>query len=116
LLQLHGEVIKMSLISYSLKNLFKKPATIIDPYRELKTPDRYRGVLVLDRDKCILCGLCSKACPANCIVVDRVAKTYVYNPVKCIACRRCQDVCKKEAVKIVNRVRGPVYEIECIQF
>lgn len=106
----------MGLLSYSLGNLFKKPATVKDPFRDLKTPPRYRGVLVLDRDKCILCGLCAKACPAYCIEVDREAKVYRYNPIKCIACRRCADVCKKEAVKIVNRVREPVYEIELIQF
>jgi NADH-quinone oxidoreductase subunit I len=106
----------MGLVTYSLKNLFKKPATVIDPHREIPVPDRYRGVLVLDREKCVLCGLCAKVCPANCIAVDRKEGTYIYNPVKCIGCRRCEDVCNKKAVKIVNRIRDPTYEIELIKF
>lgn len=109
-------MIQMSLISYSLGNLFKKPATIIDPFRELKPPPRFRGTIILDRDKCILCGLCSKVCPANCIEVDRAAKTYRYNPIKCISCRRCVDVCKKEAIKMHAVAKEPVYEIQIIQY
>jgi NADH-quinone oxidoreductase subunit I len=55
-------------------------------------------------------------CPANCIAVDRKEGTYIYNPVKCIGCRRCEDVCNKKAVKIVNRIREPTYEIELVKY
>lgn len=53
------------------------------------------GKITNDMDKCILCGLCSRACPAECITVDRDSKTWTINRDECMQCGACIDACKK---------------------
>ena len=106
----------MGLVVYSIKNLFAKPATVIDPYRDIPVPDNYRGSVVLDREKCVFCGLCQRACPAFCLEVNRKTGTYKYNPSRCIACGRCEEVCNKNAITVINKVRGPDYKMEILNY
>lgn len=54
------------------------------------------GKIVNNIDTCILCGLCSKKCPAQAITVDRKdAKTWSINRDECIQCGACIDACLK---------------------
>lgn len=48
----------------------------------------------LDAETCVKCGLCAKACKANCIDVQtgRVDET------RCIRCFNCLAACRKEAI------------------
>ncbi|MBR3235359.1 MAG: 4Fe-4S binding protein [Atopobiaceae bacterium] len=59
---------------------------------------------VIDKDKCIGCGLCSRNCPAECIdQTDYIAPkhkraSYHINPEKCIKCGACMSNCKFKAI------------------
>lgn len=54
------------------------------------------GKIVNDMTKCILCGLCARKCPQECITVDRkVEKTWSINRDDCIQCGACIDACLK---------------------
>ena len=54
------------------------------------------GKIVNDIEKCILCGLCSRKCPQECITVDRTGeKTWSINRDDCVSCGACIEACKK---------------------
>ncbi|MCM1285820.1 MAG: 4Fe-4S dicluster domain-containing protein [Acetobacter sp.] len=54
------------------------------------------GKITNDIEKCILCGLCARKCPQECITVDRKeAKTWTIDRDKCVQCGACIDACLK---------------------
>lgn len=60
-----------------------------------EAPALTSGKIANDMDTCILCGLCARQCPAECITVDRDAKTWTINRDECMQCGACIDACKK---------------------
>jgi len=80
-------------------SLFKKPVTELYPYVKKDAPEKFRGALVWDPEKCTGCMLCMKDCPANgieLIVLDRANKRFVmrYNADKCVYCSQCVVNCR----------------------
>src|SRR5205823_12957769 len=70
-------VIRPLLVGFAttLKYLFKKPITVNYPDEKFPMFPKYRGKQVLMRDehgleKCVACGLCSVACPADAIYLE----------------------------------------------
>lgn len=82
-----------------LESLFKKPVTERYPFERKAAPERLRGKLYWEPEKCSGCQLCVKDCPANAIeliVLDKVAKRFVmrYNPDRCTFCGECVESCR----------------------
>ena len=76
---------------------------------------KWRGKQVLMRDeagleKCVACGLCAVACPADAIYLEaaendgtvmagpRYAMTYQIHKTRCIFCGYCEEACPVSAI------------------
>ena len=118
-------VIRPLLIGFAttFKYLFKKPVTINYPDQKMPMFPKYRGKQVLMRDengleKCVACGLCAVACPADAIYLEaaendgtvqagpRYASVYQIHKTRCIFCGYCEEACPVQAI-----VLGPEYEL-----
>ncbi|MCD6552164.1 MAG: DUF362 domain-containing protein [Thermotoga sp.] len=55
---------------------------------------------IIDRKKCVRCGLCEERCPAS--AMDISSQEIDYR--KCIRCYVCHEVCPHGAIKLVRRL------------
>lgn len=100
-------------LGITIKYFFKPVVTVQYPREVLTMTPRFRGHIDLVRDpetggdKCIVCGMCQKACPSNCITVagDKVegAKKkaltrYILDFTKCSLCGLCVESCPADAI------------------
>ena len=95
----------------TFKHLFMKPVTLDYPRKKNPMAPRYRGRHYLERyddgtERCVCCGLCAAACPADAIYMEpeenergeRRAKVYEINLLRCIFCGFCEEACPEEAI------------------
>jgi ech hydrogenase subunit F len=90
-----------------LKNLFSKLSTRMYPQQPREYPQRTRGHVGVDMNTCVLCGLCSKKCPADAITVDREARTWSIRRFGCIQCGYCVDSCPKKSLSMLQSYTQP---------
>lgn len=98
-------------MSITFRHLFRRPVTVQYPFEKVPMYPRYRGMHFLERyedgtERCVCCGLCAKACPADCIYMEpsetddgiMYAEIYEINLLRCIYCGLCEEACPEEAV------------------
>src|SRR6185436_8904352 len=113
----------------TFKHLFRKPITVNYPDQKMPMFPRYRGKQVLMRDengleKCVACGLCAVACPADAIYLEaaendgtvmagpRYASTYQIHKTRCIFCGYCEEACPVSAIFMGKDYELAVYSKE----
>ncbi|PID42264.1 MAG: NADH-quinone oxidoreductase subunit I [Proteobacteria bacterium] len=100
----------------TLKEFPKRPVTLHYPHESLKMTPRYRGHIELvgteDGDpKCIVCGMCERACPSHCISLTgvkpeggkkKVLTAYTLDFTTCSLCGSCIESCNFNAIRFSN--------------
>ena len=94
----------------------RKKATRITlqyPRETEKLPPRHRGIHFLETEKCIMCFICARACPVDCIDIEgsrdgSVPGSHVGDKAwltrftidygKCIFCNLCCEPCPKDCI------------------
>ena len=97
----------------TLRHLFRRPVTEQYPEYKRPLPERTRGRIILTRspdgrERCVACGLCSGACPVNCISMQaeetsdgrRQAAWFRINFARCIYCGLCEEACPTLAIQL----------------
>lgn len=107
----------------TFKHLFRKPITLDYPRKKKPMAPRYRGKHFLERyddgtERCVCCGLCAAACPADAIYMEpeenekgeRQAKVYEINLIRCIFCGFCEEACPEEAIFLGHDYEFSAYD------
>ena len=79
-------------------SLFKKPETVLYPIESKPQPEGLKGHISIDVETCILCGMCDRSCPTDCISVDKGEQTWSINRYSCVQCGYCVTVCPKKSL------------------
>ncbi len=103
-------------LKITLKYCFQKTVTVQYPEQHLTFAPRYRGIHEFEADKCIACDMCAKACPVDCIYIDKTAarkidKTtgkvdpkggvllrFAIDYSKCLFCALCTEPCPTDCI------------------
>lgn len=56
--------------------------------------------IIMDKDQCIHCGLCTSLCITKALTLDKINFKLNFNKDKCILCGFCQNSCPVNAIKI----------------
>ena len=100
-------------LGITIRYMCKPVVTLQYPHESLKMSARFRGHIELVGDeetgapKCIVCGMCQKACPSNCISLagekpegakKKVLTNYTLDFTTCSLCGQCVESCKFGAI------------------
>jgi len=108
--------------------------TIQYPLQELPVPEVGRYQLDVEIDDCIVCDLCAKICPVDCITIDSIkateligltsdgspkrihAATFDIDMAKCMYCGLCTVVCPTECIVMTNTYDKSVQELDLLTY
>ncbi|MDN3599931.1 NuoI/complex I 23 kDa subunit family protein [Mucilaginibacter myungsuensis] len=103
--------------------------TIQYPAQELPVPEVGRYQLDVEMDDCIVCDLCAKVCPVDCITIESIKATeaigqtsdgtvkrlyaaqFDIDMAKCMYCGLCTIVCPTECIVMTNQYDKTVFEL-----
>jgi NADH-quinone oxidoreductase subunit I len=128
---------KRKVIPASDNNYFKQlegTNTIQYPHQSLPVPEVGRYQLDVEMDDCIVCDLCAKICPVNCIDIEAIKATeaigqtsdgttkrlyaakFDIDMAKCMYCGLCTIVCPTECIVMTNQYDKTVFELSDLTY
>lgn len=124
---------KREIVTVSDSNYFKQlehgTNTIQYPKQQLPVPEVGRYQLDVEMDDCIVCDLCAKVCPVNCIDIESIKATeaigqtsdgttkrlyaakFDIDMAKCMYCGLCTIVCPTECITMTNQYDKTVFQL-----
>lgn len=101
-------------LGVTFKNLRSHAVTLQYPTQKQPMTPRFRGLVDLHPQKCIMCYQCVKICPTGCLSVahkelpekKKVLERFTYNMEFCCFCGLCDQVCPTKAIYM-----NKIYEI-----
>ena len=104
-------------LAVTLKYFFRPAVTLQYPTEKQPMSDRFRGLVGLNSEKCIVCFQCVKICPTACLAITnkqedkkKTLETFKYNMELCCFCGLCQQVCPTGAIIMTNIYEIGVYD------
>lgn len=100
-------------LGITIRFFFQPPVTVQYPHETLPMTPRFRGHIQLVPDeetgetKCVVCGMCQRACPSNCISVNgekregvktKVLTEFSLDFTRCSLCGLCVESCSFKAI------------------
>lgn len=128
---------KRELVPASNANYFKQlegTNTIQYPHQKLPVPEVGRYQLDVEMDDCIVCDLCAKVCPVNCIDIESIKATeaigqtsdgttkrlyaakFDIDMAKCMYCGLCTIVCPTECIVMTNQYDKTVFQLSDLTY
>jgi len=128
---------KRELVPASDSNYFKQlkgTNTIQYPKQQLPVPEVGRYQLDVEIDDCIVCDLCAKVCPVNCIDIESIKATeaigqtsdgttkrlyaakFDIDMAKCMYCGLCTIVCPTECIVMTNQYDKSVFQLSDLNY
>lgn len=111
-------------MSITLKYCFQRTVTVRYPEQRLEFAARYRGIHEFEAELCIACDQCAKACPVDCIYIDKSAPRkidkatgvaaggdllrFAIDYSKCLFCALCTDPCPTDCIHM-----GKLHDLSC---
>jgi NADH-quinone oxidoreductase subunit I len=107
-------------LSQAVQTYRRKPFTthFVYPEKPVEVRPRYRGFHRFDLTACIGCDKCARACPVDCIYIDKekaapplkgfVVTGFRIDYTKCMFCSLCVDPCPADCLFM-----GSNYDISC---
>jgi NADH-quinone oxidoreductase subunit I len=121
------------IINVQSDNYFKRvdegTTTIQYPKQQLPVPEVGRYQLDVEMDDCIVCDLCAKVCPVDCIAIESIKATeaigqtsdgttkrlyaakFDIDMAKCMYCGLCTVVCPTECITMTNQYDKTVFDL-----